>query len=97
MAKLCAPDSKQFFQRAFSGGVNSDGFPRGRGGSGQFRGRSAPPRGRGRGRGDAYSRSMSQTDDGSGPPYSRGGPREFSRRETWDERGFGRGMIYSIS
>ena len=64
---------------------------RGRGGSASLRGRSAPPRGRGRGRGDVYSRSMSQTDDGSGPPYSRVGPRDYGRREGWEDRGFGRG------
>ena len=86
--------SQVLFQRAFSGGVNSDTY-RGRGGgSGSFRGRSAPPRGRGRGRGDGYSRSMSQTDDGTGPPYSRGSSRDYTRRESWDDRGgFGRGKF----
>lgn len=78
-------------KRAFSGNVNSDTFMRGRGGS--SRGRSAPPRGRGRGRGDVYSRSMSQTDDGSGPPYSRGGSRDYNRRDGWEDRGFGRGEL----
>jgi len=77
-------------QKNFSAGINSEVHYKPR--IPAARGRSTVPRGRGRGRGEGYSRSLSQNDDAISS-FSRLGPKDYSRRESWDEKAITRNGI----